>query len=395
MINHRFIFQNNVAQTSPAPPALHITSASGSFLFDADGKKYIDLIAGISVCNLGHNHPEVIDAIKKQTETYMHVMVYGELIQSPQTKLAHALSTLLPQNLNCTYFTNSGSEAIEGAMKLAKRHTGRTQIIAFKNSYHGSTHGAMSLMSDENYKDAFRPLLPDVRFLNFNSVGELKYITTNTACVITEIVKAEEGCVVPENNFLQLLSQRCKETDTLLIADECQTGMGRTGKMFAFEHYNIIPDVLVLGKAFGGGMPLGAFISSKEIMQSLTYNPVLGHMTTFGGHPVCCAAGLASAKIILEQKIYSSVAEKEMLFKKLLTHPKIKSVAGKGLLLAVEFENEEMTRSVIDECCKNGLFTDWFLYAPHKMRIAPPLNISNQLIEEACSIIRNSISKVG
>lgn len=392
MFNHRNVFLNNVAQTSPLPPSLHIVSADGCYLIDADGKKYIDLISGISVCNLGHNHPAIVDAITSQTKKYLHVMVYGELIQNPQTELAYYLSEILPPKLSSTYFVNSGTEAIEGALKLAKRFTGRNEIIAFKNSYHGSTHGAMSLMSDEYFKDVFRPLLPNVRLINFNSTDDLKHITAKTACVVTEIIKAEEGCIIPTNDFLKALRKRCTETGALFIADECQTGIGRTGKMFAFEHYQIAPDILVLGKAFGGGMPLAAFISTKEIMQTLTHSPVLGHMTTFGGHPVCCASSLASLKIISEEKIFLSVEEKEKLFRTLLVHPKIKSVSGKGLLLAVEFDSEELNRKVIEICSQNGLFTDWFLFAPNKMRIAPALNISSEIIEESCRIIQKSIS---
>ena len=394
MLNHRQLFLNHVAQTSQAPVALHIVKASGCFLYDDKGKEYIDLIAGISVCNIGHNHPAVVKAIKEQADDFLHVMVYGELIESPQTKLAHLLSQHLPPSLNCTYFVNSGAEAVEGALKLAKRFTGRKEIVSFKNSYHGSTHGALSLMSDEYFTSAYRPLLPGVTHLEFNNADDLKHITTNTACVITEIVRAEAGCITPENNFFQLLQTRCKEMGTLLIADECQTGLGRTGALFGFEHYQIEPDILCLGKALGGGMPLGAFIASHKMMQSFTVNPVLGHLTTFGGHPVCCAAAFASLNEIMGSKIYEQAEKKEKLFRDLLVHKKIKSIAGKGLLLAVEFEKEDFNRVVIQQCITDGVFTDWFLFAPNKLRLAPPLTISNDLIKRSCEVILNAIDKV-
>lgn len=394
MLNHRQLFLNHVAQTSQAPVALHIVKASGCFLYDETGKEYIDLIAGISVCNIGHNHPAVVKAIKEQADDFLHVMVYGELIESPQTKMAHLLSKHLPASLSCTYFVNSGTEAVEGALKLAKRYTGRKNIISFKNSYHGSTQGALSLMSDEYFTSAYRPLLPGVMHLEFNNIDELKFITNDTACVITEIVRAEAGCLTPENNFLQLLKDRCKQTGTLLIVDECQTGLGRIGTLFGFEQFHIEPDILCLGKALGGGMPLGAFIASHEIMQSLTINPVLGHLTTFGGHPVCCAAAIASLTEIIESKIYKKVDEKEKLFRDLLKHKKIKSISGKGLLLAVEFESEEINRAIIHQCIAEGVFTDWFLFAPNKLRLAPPLTIDNHLIKRSCEVILNAIDKV-
>ena len=284
MISQRQLFLQHVAQTSPSPLALHIEKAEGCFLYDSDGKKYIDLISGISVCNLGHNHPLVKEAIKNQLDKYMHIMVYGELIESPQTQLAKLLDELLPPQLNCTYFVNSGAEAVEGAMKLAKRFTGRNEIIAFKNAYHGSTQGALSLMSDEYFTSAFRPLLPGIKFID-RQKPDLNLISPQTACVILELVKGEEGCKVLPQELVQSVAKRCRENGALLIIDECQTGIGRTGSLFAFEEYAIQPDVIILGKALGGGMPLGAFVSSKEIMSVLTHNPVLGHLTTFGGHP--------------------------------------------------------------------------------------------------------------
>jgi acetylornithine/N-succinyldiaminopimelate aminotransferase len=393
MINHRSIFLQHLAQTNPEPIAIEIIKADGTFLFDSARKKYIDLISGITVCSLGHNHPVVNAAIKKQVDIYSHIMVYGELVQSPQTLLAKKLSELLSSNLNCSYFTNSGAEAIDGAMKLAKRFTGRTEIIAFKNSYHGSTQGPLSLMSNEYFTAPFRPLLPDVKFIEFNNRKQLKEITKSTACVVAEIIKAEQGCLLPEHDFLIALQKRCNETGTLLLLDESQTGMGRTGSMFAFEHYNIVPDILVLSKAFGGGMPLGAFISSKEIMDSLTNNPVLGHITTFGGHPVCCAASLASINVLLDEKIIEGVLAKENIVRQVLIHPAIKNISGKGLLLAIEFETKELNLKVIKQCIYNGVFTDWFLFAENKMRIAPPLNCPDDLLRKACLIILKSIDE--
>ncbi len=391
MINHRQLFLQHVAQTSQAPLALHIVRADGCFLYDDKGKEYIDLIAGISVCNLGHNNSAINEAVKKQIEQYSHIMVYGELIESPQTLFASLLASHLPPNLNCTYFVNSGTEAIEGAMKLAKRTTGRNEIVALTNSYHGSTQGSLSLMSNEYFSSAFRPLIPGVKFID-PTKPDFDVLNENTSCIIMELVKAEEGCKPLTYDFVNNVVRICREKNILLVVDECQTGLGRTGKSFAFENYDIIPDILVLGKALGGGMPLGAFISSKKTMDKLTHNPVLGHITTFGGHPVCCAAGMAAFAQLTEQKLYDNVEVKEMLFRKLLKHPKIKSVSGKGLLLALEFESEKVCLDTIRKCIDNGLFTDWFLFAPNCLRIAPPLTISNQLIERSCEILLNALN---
>ncbi len=392
MVSHRQLFLQHVAQTSSSPLALHIEKAEGCFLYDSDGKKYIDLISGISVCNLGHNHPLLKEAIKNQLDKYMHIMVYGELIESPQTQLAKLLDELLPPQLNCTYFVNSGAEAVEGAMKLSKRFTGRNEIIAFKNAYHGSTQGALSLMSDEYFTSAYRPLLPGIKFIDRQN-PDLNLITHQTACVILELVKGEEGCKVLPQELVQSVAKRCKETGALLIIDECQTGIGRTGSLFAFEEYAIQPDVIILGKALGGGMPLGAFVSSKEIMSVLTHNPVLGHLTTFGGHPVSCAAAYASLNEIAESKIYLKAKEKENLFRKMLQHEKILSISGKGLLLAVEFDTAQSCKKNIDAFVKEGVFTDWFLFAPQSMRIAPPLNIPDEIIQHSCEIILNCLNK--
>lgn len=393
-MNTREIFFSHIAQTSPAPPALEIISAQGSRLKDVNGKQYIDLISGISVSSLGHNHPEIIDAIKKQADQGLHLMVYGEFILKPQVMLAELLASLLPEKLNCTYFVNSGSEAVEGALKLAKRYTGRTEIISFENAYHGSTHGALSVTGNESLKNSFRPLLPDITILPVNQIDSLKKISSRTACVIAETIQGEAGAIVPQKAFLQELKRRCTETGALLILDEIQVGCGRTGKMFAFEHFGIVPDILLLGKAFGGGMPLGAFIASREIMSSLSVNPALGHITTFGGHLVSCAAGFTALTIIRKENLPDRVAEKENIFRQNLVDKRIKSITGSGLLLGIEFENEKTCKSIINNCMINGVVTDNFLFAPAKMRIAPPLNITETDIRLSCQIILNSIEQI-
>jgi len=391
MLSQRQLFLTHVAQTSETPLALEIEKAEGIYLVDVNQKKYMDLISGIAVSNVGHRHPKVLDAIKQQLEKYMHLMVYGEYIQSPQVKLAQQLSSVLPSNLNSVYFVNSGSEAIEGAMKLAKRYTNRTEIISFKNAYHGSTQGSLSIMGNEEFKNAYRPLLPDTKQIEFNNIEQLTEITTRTACVVVETIQGEAGAIVPKNAYLLKLKKRCEEVGALLIADEIQCGFGRTGKLFAFEHFEFIPDILCLAKGMGGGMPIGAFISSKVIMHSLTNNPILGHITTFGGHPVSCAASLATLNIIIEEKLAEKVSEKEKLFRELLIHPAIKSINGKGLLLAIEFDSYETNKQIIDACIKKGVITDWFLFNAHSMRIAPPLTITLNEIKEACNIILSCI----
>ncbi|HEY0059232.1 MAG TPA: aspartate aminotransferase family protein, partial [Flavisolibacter sp.] len=337
-MNLRHLFLNHVAQTSSAPLALEIVKAEGCVLFDRDGKEYLDLIGGISVANTGHCHPKVIEAIENQIRAYMHVMVYGELVLSPQVQYAQLLTDHLPHTLNSVYFTNSGAEAVEGAMKLAKRATGRTEIIGFKNSYHGSTQGALSIIGDEYWRQAYRPLLPDVQHLQYNSFEELARITERTACVIVEPVQAEAGIIVPSAGWLEAMRQRCTDTGALLIFDEIQTGFGRTGALWAFEHSAVVPDVLLLGKALGGGMPMGAFISNRDIMNLLADAPVLGHITTFGGHPVCCAAGMAAFNVLMEERLFEKASAKEALFRKLLTHPKIRSINSCGLWMAIEFD---------------------------------------------------------
>ena len=390
-MNQREIFLRHVAQTSAAPLALEIVKADCCTLYDAAGREYMDLIGGISVANTGHRHPQVIRAIQEQLDAYLHVMVYGEFVESPQVQYAQLLSSHLPASLNSVYFTNSGAEAVEGAMKLAKRVTGRTQIIAFDQSYHGSTQGALSVMGDEYWRNAFRPLLPDVVHLDYNETSSLEEITNRTACVIAETVQAEAGIKAPDREWLKALEKKCRDTGTLLILDEIQAGFGRTGKLWGFEHFDIVPDMLLLGKALGGGMPLGAFITDKQIMDAFTDNPVLGHITTFGGHPVCCAAGMAAMKALLEEGWIGKVKNKEELFRSKLTHPSVKAVRSFGLWMAVEFDSFEICKQVIDRCIAAGLLTDWFLFAPHCLRISPPLIISEAQVEKAAAIICESI----
>ncbi len=390
-MNQRAVFLKHVAQTSPAPLALEIVKAEGCRMWDAAGKEYLDLIAGISVCNVGHRHPAVVKAIKEQADAYLHLLVYGELVQSPQVQYAQLLTKHLPPSLNSVYFTNSGTEATEGAMKLAKRVTGRPNILAFQNSYHGSTQGALSVMGDEYWRNAYRPLLPGIDHAVYNSLEALEMITEQTACVIAETIQAEAGVNCPDKEWLQALRRRCTETGALLVLDEIQCGFGRNGTLWAFEQFDVVPDVLLLGKALGGGMPLGAFIASRELMWKLTENPVLGHITTFGGHPVCCAAGKAAFEVLLDEELLKQVPVKEDLFRQLLRHPKIRNVNARGLMIAVEFDNFEFNKKVIDTCIANGVLTDWFLFASHCLRIAPPLTITPEEIKGACETILVSV----
>jgi acetylornithine/N-succinyldiaminopimelate aminotransferase len=386
-MNQRALFLQHIAQTSDAPLAIEVARAQGCYLYDSDGKKYLDLIGGISVCNIGHRHPAVVAAIKEQADQYLHVLVYGEFIQSPQVQYAKLLSDHLPASLNSVFFTNSGAEATEGAMKLAKRATGRAQIIAFKNAYHGSTQGALSVMGDEYWRNAYRPLLPGIAHAAYNEFSSIDLITHKTACVIAETVQAESGVIAPSHEWMLLLKNKCEETGTLLILDEIQAGFGRTGTIWAFEQFGIVPDILLLGKALGAGMPLGAFIASKELMWNLTNNPILGHITTFGGHPVSCAAGLAGFKALLQEGYLPAIKEKESLLLQILVHPKIKAVRSAGLWMAVVFDSFETNKKIIDNCLTKGLLTDWFLFAPECLRIAPPLTISADQIQEAGRII--------
>lgn len=393
-MNQRELFLKHVAQTSPAPLALEITKAEGCRMWNAEGKEYIDLIAGISVCNVGHRHPKVINAVQQQLEKYMHLIVYGEFVETPQVQYAKLLTDHLPASLNSVYFTNSGTEATEGAMKLAKRVTNRAEIVAFKNSYHGSTQGALSIMGDEYWRNAFRPLLPGVHHANYNSFEDLLLITTKTACVIAETIQAEAGVNAPLREWIQALRKRCTETGTLLILDEIQCGFGRNGTLWAFEQFDVVPDVLLLGKALGGGMPLGAFVADRELMWQLTENPVLGHISTFGGHPVCCAAGMAAMQVLLEEKLVDTVFEKEQLFRSLLQHPKAEAIRSRGLMMTVVFESFETNKKVIDACIANGVITDWFLFAANCLRIAPPLTITEDEIKKACAVIVQCLNEL-
>jgi acetylornithine/N-succinyldiaminopimelate aminotransferase len=383
----RQLFLRHVAQTSPSPAGLEITAARGSYLYGADGKSYMDLIGGISVCNVGHCHPAVVAAIKHQAEQYLHVMVYGETIQSPQVQYAHALTERLPAPLDCVYFTNSGAEATEGALKLARRVTGRTDIISCNRSYHGNTLGALSVMGDEYWRSAFRPLLPGVRRYDYNGRQLIDAIDEQTACVIIETIQAEAGVICPDAAWLRALRAKCSETGALLIMDEIQCGFGRTGTTWGFEHYGIVPDIVLLGKALGGGMPLGAFVAAQGHMQALTANPVLGHLTTFGGHPVSCAAGLAALQVLADEALIPAVAAKEQLFLQLLKHPGIREIRSKGLLIAVELQEEAQVSVTLQRCLQQGVFSDWFLFAPGCIRIAPPLTISEAEIEKGCAVL--------
>ncbi len=386
-MNTRQLFLSHIAQTSPAPIGLEIVKAEGIKMWDVKGKEYIDLIAGFSVCNIGHSNPVVIEAIKKQADEYMHLIVYGEFIEKPQVAYAKMLVDHLPSTLNSVYFTNSGAEATEGAMKLAKRVTGRSKMIACNKAYHGSTQGALSIIGDEYFRNAFRPLLPDIYHMDFNSQDLIDEIDDQTACVIIETVQAESGINKPNKHWLKELREKCNAVCALLIFDEIQAGFGRTGSLWAFEQYEVVPDVLLLGKALGGGMPLGAFIADLAIMNTLTNNPVLGHITTFGGHPVSCAAGLAAMNVLLNTKWIEQVKEKEALFLKTLIHPSIKSVRSAGLWMAIEFNDFDACKKIIDRILHEGLISDWFLFAPNCLRIAPPLMISELEINKVCSII--------
>ncbi|MCH7657708.1 MAG: aspartate aminotransferase family protein [Bacteroidetes bacterium] len=380
MTSHKQLFLKHFGQTSVNPIAIEIEKARGIYLFTPSGKKYIDLISGVCVSNLGHNHPKVIKAVKDQVDKHLHLMVYGELIQKSQIDLVKLLNDNLPSTLNSIYLVNSGSEAVEGAMKLAKRVTGRHEIVAFKKSYHGSTHGALSILGDESYKDAFRPLIPSIRFLEFNRKDQLDQIGSETACVIVEPVQGEAGVIMPVNGFLSELRERCLQTGTLLVFDEVQTGLGRTGALFAFEQFKVLPDILVLAKALGGGMPLGAFISSSENMSQLKTNPPLGHITTFGGHPVSCASAYAALQVLIEEKIITDVVRKGKLFKKLMHHQAIRELRGLGLFLAVELKDPDHAERLIEHSPRKGFLIDSFLFRSDSFRIAPPLNISDEEI---------------
>ena len=381
------------AQTTPHPLALEISHAEGSYIYDTSGKKHLDFVAGVSACTLGHCHPRVVSAIKNQVEKYLHVMVYGEYIQQPAVELTKLLAENLPKNLNTTYLVNSGTEAIEGALKLARRATGRTQILYANNAYHGNTMGSMSVMGFEERKNAFKPLVPDCFPINFNDEADLQKITSETAAILLETIQGGAGFIQPENEYLKKVRQRCNETGTFLILDEIQPGFGRTGTLFAFEHFDISPDILVMGKGMGGGMPIGAFTASNEVMALLQHHPKLGHITTFGGNPVIAAAALATLQELTETDIIQQTIEKEKLFRKLLIHPKIKEIRGRGLMLAAMLESAGLANEVILECKNQGLVLFWLLFEGRALRITPPLTISNDEIAEGCKIIQNALNR--
>jgi acetylornithine/succinyldiaminopimelate/putrescine aminotransferase len=386
-------FHNNLAQTSPFPYGIAIERAEGVYLYSPSGKRYTDMISGISVSNIGHRHPHVVAAIKSQVDKHLHVMVYGEFIQHSPNALAEKLTGLLPESLNCCYLVNSGTEANEGALKLAKRVTGRTEIVSMRKSYHGSTHGSLSVSGNELKKGAFRPLLPDVRFLDFNVSNDLQQITTQTACVIIETIQGDAGVRIPSPQYLQALRTRCYETGALLIFDEIQCGMGRTGTLFAFEQFGAEPDILTIGKAFGGGLPMGAFVANHFLMNQFTHDPALGHITTFGGNPVCCAAALATLEVIEKENLLPQVEEKGRLIESLIKHSKIKEMRRIGLMFAIDFDSEERVNRIVNYAKEKGVICYWFLSHPYSFRMAPPLTITEKEIREACFVIKEAIEK--
>ncbi len=394
MLSARQLFFEYLAQTSGAPVSIEIEKACGCWLYSPDGKKYLDLIAGVSVSNTGHNNPAIISAIKDQLDHYMHIMVYGEFIQKPQVVLAEKLCSLLPGNLDSVYYTNSGSEAVEGAIKLARRYTGRNEIISFVDSYHGSTTGALSITGNEKLKRAFRPLMPSVKITGFNDPESVEKISHETACVFVEPIQSEAGIILPEGDFLDKLRGKCNEAGSLLIFDEIQTGFGRTGSLFAMDCFKVRPDVVLFAKSFGGGMPLGAFVSSREIMSCLSVNPVFGHITTFGGHPVSCSAGLASLEFIIENHLAENAENAGKQFRDMLVHPQIRQIRGKGLLMAIELENTAAARKVTSQCLDNGLVTESFLFNENSIRISPPLIINRNEIDIACDILINALDGI-
>lgn len=391
-------FLRHVAQTSPAPQLIEVARAEGVFFYTPDGKPYYDLVSGVSVNNVGHGNKVVVEAVQRQAADYMHIMVYGEMVERPQVEFARLLAESLPEPLDTVYFLNSGAEAVEGALKLAKRYTHRTEMISMRRAYHGSTHGAMSMMGEpegEEWKSAFRPLLPDTKAINFNSFADLEQITTRTACVLCEPVQGEAGVRVPAEGYLQALRKRCDEVGALLIFDEIQVGMGRAGEMFAMQKYGVTPDIVCLAKALGGGMPLGAFVSSQEIMSKLTHDPVLGHITTFGGHPVCCAAGLAAMKFLQENKVVADVERKGAMFEELLSnHSQVKEIRRSGLLMAVELGEASKLYRLMDIFIEEGIMSDWFLYCDTAFRISPPLVISDDEIRNCVALIRKCLDRL-
>ena len=387
----RDTFFNHLAQTTDSPSLISVSFAEGIYIYDTDNKRYTDLISGIGVSNVGHRNPTIIKAIKDQLDKHLHVMVYGEYIQSASNELAKKLAGLLPPQLNTSYFVNSGTEANEGALKLAKRYTGRHEIISCRKSYHGSTHGSLSVSGNEMKKQAFRPLLPDVTFMTFNDLADLALITEKSACVIVETIQGDAGVRIPSKTYMKELRKRCDDTGALLILDEIQCGMGRTGTLFAFEQFDIAPDILTIAKAFGGGLPIGAFISDKKIMACLTHDPMLGHITTFGGNPVCCASALATLQVIEQDALLKDVEDKGALFEKLLRHPKIKEIRRIGLMFAIDFESAEIVNNIVVKAKELGVICYWFLSHTYSFRIAPPLTITKEEIEESCETILKAI----
>lgn len=393
-MNNRQLFLQHLAQTTDFPLMIEVEKAEGIYLYGPKGEKYIDLISGIGVSNVGHRHPKVLNAIQGQLDKYLHLMVYGEYVQSPQARLAKAICDTLPESLDNAYLVNSGSEAVEGALKLAKRYTGKPNLVSCVNAYHGSSHGALSVGGNEIFKQAYRPLLPGVSHIMYGEFSDLATINSATAAILIETIQGEAGIRVATKEYFQALRKRCDETGTLLILDEVQCGFGRTGKFWAFEHFGIVPDIVVCAKGMGGGMPIGAFIANKEVMGAFKNNPILGHITTFGGHPVSSAASLATIQVLQEEKLIEEVDKKANLFKTLLVHPKIKSIRNKGLLMAVEFESFNALKPIIDSAIKLGVITDWFLFCDDSMRIAPPLTISLEQIHDACAVILQAIETV-
>lgn len=387
------VFLKHLAQTSPFPLKIEVEKAEGSLIYDIQGKAYLDFISGIAVSNIGHRHPAVIQAIHDQLDRYMHVMAYGEFIQAPQNALAELLTSVLPPSLDCCYFVNSGTEANEAALKLAKRVTGRTRIVSCRGAYHGSTHGSLSVSGNEVKKYAFRPLLPDVHFMHFGNQEDLQLIDKQTAAVIIEPIQGDAGVRIPTQDYITALRQRCDETGTMLIFDEIQTGFGRTGKLFAFEHYQVVPDILTMAKGMGGGMPIGALVSAHNHMQKLTFDPMLGHITTFGGHPVNCAAALANLQVILEERLVDGVEEKGALIEKLIAHPSIVEIRRKGLMFAIEFDSEDRVQRIVNRCIEKGVITYFFLSCRESFRLAPPLNVSTEDLEIGCRLIKEAIEE--
>lgn len=393
MLTNRQLFLLHTAQTSNSPRLTEIQHAEGIYLYGPDGKEYIDLVSGFAVNNIGHRHPKVVKAIKDQLDKHLHLTVFGEFVQSPQIELAKKLVSVLPKSLSSVYFVNSGTEATEGAMKIAKRYTGRSKIIAANKAYHGSTQGALSLIGNEDYRKAYGPLLPGIEFINFNSISDLSTIDTETAAVILETIQGEAGVCVPQKDWIQAVREKCDETGTLLILDEIQTGFGRTGKLFGFEHYDVIPDIVLLAKGMGGGMPIGAFVARQEIMDVIKDNPMLGHITTFGGHPLSCSAALASLNTILDEKLIEDVEQKANLFRSLLKHPSISEIRGQGFMMAIQLSSFEQVENVSRYCAENGIMIDWFLHCETALRLAPPLIIEESQIKKSCEIILKGITK--